>query len=94
MEETIKGLLNDSSIQIAIIILVTLLIKDALSSIAGGILFAWNKNFNIGDKVVLDGKDGTIISIGWRYTIIEVETIWYYTANDRVKLLKLGKRKN
>ena len=93
MEEMVTTLVDSSMLKLSLVILVTMVVKDVISGIASGLLFAFNPYFNVGDKVVLDGKDGVIVSIGWRYTIIEVDDVWFYVYNDRLKTLKLGKRK-
>ena len=93
LEELVTKLVKSDLIVISTTILGTLIVKDLLSGLANGVLFIMNKNFNVGDKVVLDGEDATIINIGFRQTIFEVNGVWVYYYNDRIKYLKLGKRK-
>ena len=93
MEEAVAALTSSSLLKLSTVILGTMILKDIVSGIASGLIFAFNPYFNVGDKVIMNDKDGVIVSIGWRYTIIEVGDIWYYVFNDRLKMLQLGKRK-
>ena len=51
-------------IEIALSILVIMWVKDLVASFMEGMKFRTNKHFNEGDKVLLDGKQAMIISIG------------------------------
>lgn len=93
MEEAVIKLLSSDLLLLAGAMLGTLIIKDIVSNIASGLMFVLNKDFNVGDSVVLDGKEARIISIGIRQTIFEIGDCWVYVYNDRIKYLQLGKRK-
>ncbi|NDV79359.1 mechanosensitive ion channel family protein [Dysgonomonas sp. 511] len=44
--------------------------KDNLSNFAGGVMLLINKPFRVGDRVVAQGSDGTVQSIGILYTVL------------------------
>ncbi|WP_255491432.1 mechanosensitive ion channel family protein [Dysgonomonas sp. ZJ279] len=44
--------------------------KDNLSNFAGGIMILINKPFKIGDRIVAQGMDGVVQSIGILYTVL------------------------
>jgi hypothetical protein len=79
----------------------TLWFKDLATKIAKGLSFKMNKAFNAGDKVILDGENAVIISIGITHSIFatykteqgtgDVETLWRYVPNERIPYLKLEK---
>ena len=94
MNEIVQSLLSNNLLVTAGTLLGTLILKDVVSTTASGLMFARNRNFNVGDDVVIDGVDARIISIGWRQTIFEVEGTWLYYYNDQIRYMKLGKRKD
>ena len=79
----------------------TLWFKDLAAKIAKGLAFKMNKHFNPGDKVILDGENAVIVSIGMTQTVFctykteqgstNVETLWRYVPNERIAYLKLEK---
>ena len=79
----------------AISILVMLWIKDAIGSFMEGMKFRTNKHFKEGDKVLLEGQQAMIISIGWRQSVFGVygETgyTWRFIPNKKIESLKLEK---
>lgn len=93
MEKLVADILGSELLLLAAAMLGTMVLKDIVTSVASGLMFVWNKDFNVGDTVILDGEDAKIISIGTRQTIFEVGDCWLYIYNDRIKYLKLGKKK-
>ena len=79
----------------ALSILVMLWIKDAIGSFLEGLKFRNNKHFKEGDKVLLEGQQAMIISIGWRQSVFGVygETgyTWRFIPNKKIENLKLEK---
>lgn len=77
-------------------LVVSLMAKDLANSIAAGISFRHNPQFNEGDNVLIDDEPATIIKIGYRYTVFSVRKhsghqTWRYVKNERVQFLKLEK---
>ena len=98
MDELTRSILNADILVLIIGMLLTLIVKDLVETLSKGLLFVLNKNFNVGDKIFYNGKQATIISIGWRQSIFEYEEdgvkIWLYLYNDRIKYQNLGKIKD
>ena len=82
-------------IEIALSILVIMWVKDLVASFMEGMKFRINKHFNEGDKVLLDGKQAMIISIGWTQSVFgvygEMGYTWRYIPNKKIEGLKLEK---
>lgn len=83
-------------IWIGLSLLIWSLIKDFVARFAGGLSFYWDKHFNAGDHVIIDGEAAVIISIGMRETVFEIKTSekgmkWRYVPNDKIRSLKLEK---
>ncbi len=81
-------------------LVVTLMFKDYATKIAKGIAFTLNKDFQEGDKVVLDGERALIVKIGLTQTVFGItkstgefaeDYCWRYVPNERIALLKLEK---
>ena len=70
-------------------------VKDLVTTFVSGLMFRFNKAFNEGDLVFLEGEKAIIIKIGIRQTVFEIDDerghTWRYIYNDRVKFLKLEK---
>lgn len=98
MENFTQEILKSDITVLVLGLLITLIVKDVVETLAKGLLFVLNKDFNVGDKIMYNGKIATIISIGYRQSIFEVETngtkVWEYVYNDRIKYLNLGKVKD
>lgn len=81
--------------KIIVTITVGLLLKDLATKISAGILFYFDKNFNEGDRVYLDGEEATIVKLGPFTSVFMIEngrgTVWRYISNDRIKWCKLEK---
>ena len=79
----------------ALSILVMLWIKDAIGSFLEGMKFRNNKHFKEGDKVLLEGQQAMIITIGWRQSVFGVYGkdgyTWRFIPNKRIESLKLEK---
>ena len=79
----------------ALSILVMLWIKDAIGSFLEGMKFRNNKHFKEGDKVLLEGQQAMIITIGWRQSVFGVYGkdgyTWRFIPNKRIETLKLEK---
>jgi hypothetical protein len=76
-------------------ITIGLLLKDLATKIAAGVIFYFDRNFNEGDQVFLDGEKATIVKMGPFTSVFMVEngrgTVWRYIPNDRIKYSKLEK---
>ena len=81
-------------------LVITLMFKDYASSIAKGMSFKMNKDFQEGDKVLLDGERALIVKIGNTTTVFgihksrgefEGDYCWRYVPNERISTLKLEK---
>lgn len=72
-----------------------LAVKELLVTFVSGLLFRFNKNFNEGDLVYIDGRYAVIIKIGFRQTVFEIDDerghTWLFVYNDRIKMMKLEK---
>ena len=70
-------------------------IKALIEDLVAGIRWRLKPGFEPGDTVFLDGERATIISIGYRETIFEIDNgrgkVWRYVDNKRVPLLRLEK---
>ena len=70
-------------------------IKDAIGSFLEGMKFRNNKHFKEGDKVLLEGQQAMIITIGWRQSVFGVYGkdgyTWRFIPNKRIESLKLEK---
>jgi small-conductance mechanosensitive channel len=79
----------------ALSILIMLWIKDAIGSFLEGIKFRTNKHFKEGDKVLLEGQQAMIITIGWKQTVFGVYGkdgyTWRFIPNKKIENLKLEK---
>lgn len=81
-------------ISILIGIIISLTVKDLLSSFVNGLSFYIDKNFHEGDNVILDGEETVIMKIGFMRTIFRYKKTgnWFFVHNDRIKYLKLEKK--
>jgi len=97
MDELAKLIAHTEVVELVIGLFLTLILKDLVTTFANGVLFYLNKDFNSGDKIMLNGTEAVIISIGWRQSIFEVNVdgvkTWEYVYNDKIKNLRLGKIK-
>ena len=79
----------------ALSILVIMWVKDAISTFMEGMKFRNNKHFNEGDKVLLEGQQAMIVTIGWRQSVFGVYGkdgyTWRFIPNKKIEALKLEK---
>lgn len=74
----------------------SLIAKDFATSMAAGISFKYNPQFNEGDNVLIDNEPATILKIGFRHTVFSVRKdsghrTWRYVKNERIQWIKLEK---
>ena len=76
-------------------LVVTMWIKDWVTSFVKGMQFRRNKAFNEGDHVILDGMPAVVVKIGMTETVFGVYSdagyTWRYVPNVRIPYLKLEK---
>lgn len=70
-----------------------LFLKDLAAGVAAGLRWKIKKDFEPGSIVFLDGERATIISIGYRETIFEIDNgrgkVWRYIDNVRIPYHRL-----
>lgn len=71
----IVNILGASTVSFAAIVgsaglAVGLAMKDNLSNFAGGVMLLINKPFKVGNRIVAQGQDGTVKSMGILYTVL------------------------
>ena len=89
MDEIVSSVLASGYSKAALVLLATIVMRDMITGLASGVTFWLDRDFNVGDAVVLNGSKATIISIGFRRTIFEVDGVWLYIHNDRIKYQEL-----
>ena len=76
-------------------LVVTMWIKEWVTSFVKGMQFRRNKAFNEGDHVILDGMPAVVVKIGMTETVFGVYSdagyTWRYVPNVRIPYLKLEK---
>jgi hypothetical protein len=81
-------------------LVITLWFKDFAGKIAKGMAFQMNKDFQEGDKVILDGERALIVKVGLIQTVFGIskthgdfkgDYCWRYVPNERIPFLKLEK---
>ena len=81
-------------------LVITLWFKNFASKIAKGLAFQMNKDFQEGDKVILDGEKALIVKVGLTQTVFGItkssgdfngDYCWRYVPNERIPYLKLEK---
>jgi small-conductance mechanosensitive channel len=71
-------------------LVITLMFKDYATGIAKGLKFRLSRDFQEGDKVILDGERALIVKIGNSVTVFG-DYCWRYVPNERIATLKLEK---
>jgi len=73
--------------------IITFIVKDLLTTFAYGLMFYFDKDFQTGDNVYLDGELATIINVKFTKTIFRMADNgnWRYVHNSKVRYLKLEK---
>ena len=97
LEQEATNLINGTSPYLVLILaaIVALWIKELASDLVASIRWKIKPGFEPGDIVFLDGERATIVSIGYRETIFEVDNgrgkVWRYIDNKRIPIHKLEK---
>jgi len=69
--------------------------KELINDLVASIRWKMKAGFEPGDTVFLDGEKATIISIGYRETIFEIDNgrgkVWRYIDNKRIPVHRLEK---
>lgn len=75
--------------------IIGLWLKDLITSIVASIKWKMKPGFEPGDECFLDGERATIVSIGYRETIFEIDNgrgkVWRYIENTRMPVVRLEK---
>ena len=83
-----------------IMLVISLWFKDFATKIARGLSFSFNKSFQEGDRVILDGERALIVKVGLIQTVFGItksngewdgDYVWRYVPNERIPYLKLEK---
>jgi len=77
-------------------LILSLMIKDFVTSFVKGLAFRLNPLFSEGDAVIVDNEPAIVIKIGLRNTIFSIEKkngsyTWLSVANERISYLKIEK---
>ena len=77
-----------------IAIILGLILKEFLTAFTFGMLFYFNKNFDEGDTVFIDGDEAIIQKIGITTTVFKmIETgRWQYVKNEKIRYRRLEKQ--
>jgi hypothetical protein len=87
-------------IGMVMIVIIGFMIKDFATKLSKGIAFSMNKQFQEGDKVILDGERALIVKIGITQTVFGIQKahgdfdgdyVWRYVPNERIEFLKIEK---
>jgi|TARA_B110000438_G_C15702511_1_gene601654 hypothetical protein len=82
-------------IGLGITAIIVLWMKEAVGDFVASIRWKMKPGFEPGDVVFLDGEEATIVSIGFRETIFEIDNgrgkVWRYIYNKRIPIHKLEK---
>ena len=86
-------MLIEPLIGIIIIGVIALWVKSLVEDIVASIRWKIKAGFEPGDECFLDGERATIVSIGYRETIFEIDNgrgkVWRYIDNKRVPFHRL-----
>ena len=87
-------------IGMVMIVIIGFMIKDFATKLSKGIAFSMNKQFQEGDKVLIDGERALIVKIGIAQTVFGIQKshgefggdyVWRYVPNERIEFLKIEK---
>lgn len=82
-------------IGVFVIGIIALWIKSLIEDLVAGIRWKAKPGFEPGDECFLDGERATIVSIGYRETIFEIDNgrgkVWRYIDNKRIPMVRLEK---
>ena len=86
-------MLIEPLIGIILVGVIALWIKSLIEDLVAGIRWRLKPGFEPGDECFLDGERATIVSIGYRETIFEIDNgrgkVWRYIDNKRVPFHRL-----
>ena len=87
-------------IGMVMIVIIGFMIKDFATKLSKGIAFSMNKQFQEGDKVLIDGERALIVKIGLTQSVFGVsksngefdgDYVWRYVPNEKIENLKIEK---
>ena len=87
-------------IGMVMIVIIGFMIKDFATKLSKGIAFSMNKQFQEGDKVLIDGERALIVKIGITQSVFGIsksngefdgDYVWRYVPNERIEFLKIEK---
>ena len=87
-------------IGMVMIVIFGFMLKDFATKMSKGIAFRFNRQFQEGDHVLLDGERALIVKIGFTQTVFGVtksngefdgDYVWRYVPNERIDFLVLEK---
>ena len=88
-------MLIEPLIGIIIVGVIALWVKSLIEDLVAGIRWRLKPGFEPGDECFLDGERATIVSIGYRETIFEIDNgrgkVWRYIDNKRIPMVRLEK---
>ena len=88
-------MLIEPLIGIILVGVIALWIKSLIEDLVAGIRWRLKPGFEPGDECFLDGERATIVSIGYRETIFEIDNgrgkVWRYIDNKRIPMVRLEK---
>ena len=86
-------MLIEPLIGIIVVGVIALWLKALIEDLVAGIRWRLKPGFEPGDECFLDGERATIVSIGYRETIFEIDNgrgkVWRYIDNKRVPFHRL-----
>ena len=88
-------MLIEPLIGIILVGVIALWVKSLIEDLVAGIRWRLKPGFEPGDECFLDGERATIVSIGYRETIFEIDNgrgkVWRYIDNKRIPMVRLEK---
>ena len=87
-------------IGMVMIVIIGFMIKDFATKLSKGIAFSMNKQFQEGDKVLIDGERALIVKIGITQSVFGIsksngefdgDYVWRYVSNEKIENLKIEK---
>ena len=86
-------MLIEPLIGIILVGVIALWVKSLIEDLVAGIRWRLKPGFEPGDECFLDGERATIVSIGYRETIFEIDNgrgkVWRYIDNKRIPFVRL-----
>ncbi|URC15175.1 mechanosensitive channel [Paraglaciecola Antarctic GD virus 1] len=94
MEQELAKLIIWDWLMLAFLLIGSNMLKDVFTELSLGMTFYFDKVFNEGDFIYMDGEQAIIIKIGMRYSVFEVTKVdgtvtWKYIRNSLVKRISL-----